>query len=220
MELDLANLNLDDLEDNLVVGQEEIHEKDEDFRLCLVGKVLADSSIHFPSLRNVLSELWHPIEGDTITEIRQNEFYFYSTMKVAPRRELITVSKWHREEPKEVIKNDMDLEEICRRNQMRSQGEEEFNNVRGRGVEKELSRRCYRFNKVNELANRRCENEATHNMIIEANEVLKKTPTGPVDGKKRQRIQQIEGAHQNARSSSSINNEISTDTNKQADRSQ
>ncbi|MBA0753368.1 hypothetical protein Gogos_019854 [Gossypium gossypioides] len=57
-------------------------------------------------------------------------------------------------------------------------------------------------------------------MIIEANEVLEETPIGPVDGKKRQKIQQIERAHQNARSSSSINNEISTAANKQADRSQ
>lgn len=51
MESDLANLNLNDLEDGLVVGQQEIDEGDEDFRLCLVGKVLPDSSIHFPSLK-------------------------------------------------------------------------------------------------------------------------------------------------------------------------
>lgn len=49
MESDLANLNLDDLEDNPVAGQEEIDEGDEDFRLCLVSKVLTNSSIHFPS---------------------------------------------------------------------------------------------------------------------------------------------------------------------------
>ncbi|MBA0735238.1 hypothetical protein Gogos_019102 [Gossypium gossypioides] len=57
-------------------------------------------------------------------------------------------------------------------------------------------------------------------MIIEANEVLEETPIGLVDGKKRQRIQQIQRAHQNTRSSSSINNEISTTANKQADRMQ
>lgn len=57
-------------------------------------------------------------------------------------------------------------------------------------------------------------------MIIEANEVLEETPIRPVDGKKRQMIQQIEGTHQNTRSSSSINNEISGTANKQADQMQ
>lgn len=46
----------------------------------------------------------------------------------------MVVSRWHQEEPKYLIKSDMDLEEARKRNQMRPQGNEKINNVRGKGV--------------------------------------------------------------------------------------
>ncbi|KAH1114653.1 hypothetical protein J1N35_008031 [Gossypium stocksii] len=76
MEADLANLNLDDLEDDPIAGQKEDDVGEDDFRFCLVGRVLTDSSVHFPSLRNVLSELWHPIEGVTILKIEEKQILF------------------------------------------------------------------------------------------------------------------------------------------------
>lgn len=57
-------------------------------------------------------------------------------------------------------------------------------------------------------------------MIIESNEVLEKRPIEPVDKKKRQQIQQIEGSHHTICSNSTINNEISMAASKQVVRSQ
>lgn len=59
MEDVLANLRLVDDE------EEAIHEDGtavENFsQLCLVGRCLTDSVVHFPSLRNTMADLWHPI---------------------------------------------------------------------------------------------------------------------------------------------------------------
>ncbi|MBA0729735.1 hypothetical protein Golax_022957 [Gossypium laxum] len=40
------------------------------YQFCLVGRCLTDSIIHFPSLRNTMADLWHPIGGICITEWR------------------------------------------------------------------------------------------------------------------------------------------------------
>ncbi|KAH1106833.1 hypothetical protein J1N35_010601 [Gossypium stocksii] len=69
MEDELANLNLADKEEDPVQGQEDDEESEEDVSLCMVGRVLTDSAVHFSSMRNVLVELWHLIEGVTISKI-------------------------------------------------------------------------------------------------------------------------------------------------------
>lgn len=53
--------------------------KDE-YNLCLVGRVLMDSVVHFSSMRNILAELWHLLEGIFITEIEEKRvmFRFYN----------------------------------------------------------------------------------------------------------------------------------------------
>ncbi|MBA0778341.1 hypothetical protein Gotri_006212 [Gossypium trilobum] len=63
MEEELANLNIVDKkkESVLAQGNEEVIE--EDYSLFLVGRVLIDSVVHFPSMRNALADLWHPLGG-------------------------------------------------------------------------------------------------------------------------------------------------------------
>lgn len=51
-------------------------EVEEDFKLCLVGKALTNSAVHFPSLMNVMAELWYPIKGVTITKIEDKRILF------------------------------------------------------------------------------------------------------------------------------------------------
>ncbi|KAH1056767.1 hypothetical protein J1N35_034832 [Gossypium stocksii] len=63
MEDELANLNITDHEEDPIYDHEYGEEIDDEFRLCLVGKVLTNSAVHFPSMRTVLVELWHPIEA-------------------------------------------------------------------------------------------------------------------------------------------------------------
>ncbi|MBA0792101.1 hypothetical protein Gohar_016625, partial [Gossypium harknessii] len=45
-------------------------------QLCLVGRCLTDSVVHFPSLRNTMANLWHPIGGICITEIGKKRYLF------------------------------------------------------------------------------------------------------------------------------------------------
>ncbi|MBA0573545.1 hypothetical protein Golob_000815 [Gossypium lobatum] len=82
MEDELANLNLEYEEEEAIYGQEE--EKIEEFRYCLVGRVFTESAIHFPSMKNVLAELWHPIERVAITEIEDKRilFRFYNEIDI------------------------------------------------------------------------------------------------------------------------------------------
>ncbi|KAH1082626.1 hypothetical protein J1N35_022387 [Gossypium stocksii] len=61
MEEELSNLNIDEIKDIPVKFVEEEVEFDEDYNLCLVGRVLTESVMHFPSLRNMLANLWHPL---------------------------------------------------------------------------------------------------------------------------------------------------------------
>lgn len=45
-------------------------------QLCLVGRCLTDSVVHFLSLRNTMADLWHPIGGICITEIGEKRYLF------------------------------------------------------------------------------------------------------------------------------------------------
>ncbi|KAA3460219.1 nucleolin-like [Gossypium australe] len=70
VDTDLANLNIADEEDEPMLILD----------LCFVGRVLTDSVVHFPALKNTLADLWHPLRGVTITELENKRilFRFYS----------------------------------------------------------------------------------------------------------------------------------------------
>ncbi|MBA0817421.1 hypothetical protein Gohar_021930 [Gossypium harknessii] len=73
---DLANLNImDEEEDPLVVIGDDIS-ADIEYGLCLVGRVLTDSIVNFPSLKNTLADLWHPLRGVSIMEIEDKRILF------------------------------------------------------------------------------------------------------------------------------------------------
>ncbi|PPR82078.1 hypothetical protein GOBAR_AA38636 [Gossypium barbadense] len=61
MEEDLANLNIIDEEEEAFI--EEVLVVEMSYQLCLVGRCLTDSVVHFPSMRNTMADLWHPIGG-------------------------------------------------------------------------------------------------------------------------------------------------------------
>ncbi|PPR85129.1 hypothetical protein GOBAR_AA35561 [Gossypium barbadense] len=62
-EEELANLTIDEDEGVSVRSGEEEVDVGEDFNLCLVGKVLTESLVHFLSMKNTLTNLWHPFEA-------------------------------------------------------------------------------------------------------------------------------------------------------------
>ncbi|MBA0755295.1 hypothetical protein Gogos_020745 [Gossypium gossypioides] len=67
MEEELANLSL--LDDEEEAFQEEALVVERTYQFCLVGRCLTDSVVHFPSLRNTMADLWHPIGGICITDL-------------------------------------------------------------------------------------------------------------------------------------------------------
>ncbi|MBA0818143.1 hypothetical protein Gohar_021916 [Gossypium harknessii] len=80
VDVDLANLNImDEEEDPLLVVGDDIA-IDPEYGLCSVGRVLTDSIMNFPSLKNTLADLWHPLRRVSITEIEDKciLFQFYS----------------------------------------------------------------------------------------------------------------------------------------------
>ncbi|MBA0674758.1 hypothetical protein Goari_016339, partial [Gossypium aridum] len=63
----------------ILEGQRNEDEGEEEYRLFLVRKVLTDSVVHFLSIRSTLPKLWHPVGGIFITNIgeKMSLFRFY-----------------------------------------------------------------------------------------------------------------------------------------------
>ncbi|MBA0872654.1 hypothetical protein Goshw_017919 [Gossypium schwendimanii] len=82
MEEDMTKLNITEEEEEPIRDHGEGEKSEDKFNLCLVGKVLTNSVVHFPSMRFVLADLWHPIEGVSITEIEDKRvlFRFYNEL--------------------------------------------------------------------------------------------------------------------------------------------
>ncbi|MBA0820134.1 hypothetical protein Gohar_022256 [Gossypium harknessii] len=74
MEDDLANLRLVDDEEEAI--QEDAAAVESISQFYLVGRCLTDSVVHFPSLRNTMADLWHPIGGICITDIGEKRYLF------------------------------------------------------------------------------------------------------------------------------------------------
>ncbi|MBA0848190.1 hypothetical protein Goshw_029532 [Gossypium schwendimanii] len=80
--VDLANLNImDEEEDPLVVVGDDIS-VDPEYRLCLVRRVLTNSIVNFPSLKNTLADLWYLLRGVSIMEIEDKRIFFSSIVKL------------------------------------------------------------------------------------------------------------------------------------------
>ncbi|MBA0805028.1 hypothetical protein Gohar_004573, partial [Gossypium harknessii] len=79
---ELANLNIAKEEEESVQTTEDEDVVEEEFNFCLVERLLMDSLVHIPSMRNLLSELWHPLEGVSITKIEEKRilFRFYNNV--------------------------------------------------------------------------------------------------------------------------------------------
>ncbi|XP_016743058.2 uncharacterized protein [Gossypium hirsutum] len=76
VDTNLANLNIIDEEEDplLVLGEDTAVEQL--YKLCMVGRVLTDSIVNFPALKNTLADLWHPLRGVTITEMEDKRILF------------------------------------------------------------------------------------------------------------------------------------------------
>lgn len=61
MEANIANLSLEDEEDEPIPYEKYPNKVDDEYRFCLVGKALTECLIHFSSLKRTLADLWYPL---------------------------------------------------------------------------------------------------------------------------------------------------------------
>ncbi|KAH1122442.1 hypothetical protein J1N35_005602 [Gossypium stocksii] len=73
---ELADLNLLDEEEELLVVLNENGADEKLFDFCLVGRVLTESVVNFGALKNTLAYLWHPLRGVSITEMENKRILF------------------------------------------------------------------------------------------------------------------------------------------------
>lgn len=82
MEDDLANLNHEDEEEEAFREDP----KDIDLQFYLEGTYLMKSTVYFPSLRNTMPDLWHPIRGIMISDLGERRFIFKFFLAVDIKR--------------------------------------------------------------------------------------------------------------------------------------
>ncbi|MFQ6651734.1 hypothetical protein Gotur_023940 [Gossypium turneri] len=85
---DLVNLRLSNEEEDAF--QEDAKKIERDIKFSLVRTCLTNSVLHFPSLRNTMTDLWHPIGGIAITNIgeKRYSFKFFHTVDMNKRKKV------------------------------------------------------------------------------------------------------------------------------------
>ncbi|MBA0570328.1 hypothetical protein Golob_004001 [Gossypium lobatum] len=76
MEEELDNLCIIDEKEDPFQAQEDGSELEEGYKQCLVGSYLTASVVHFPLMRNIMSNLWHPVRGISIIDISDKRCLF------------------------------------------------------------------------------------------------------------------------------------------------
>lgn len=72
-----ASLTLTEEEEvGLIVGNADVKEQDEDYRLTLVGKLASNKPFRFNVMRDTLASIWRPGRGMKATELVTNLFIF------------------------------------------------------------------------------------------------------------------------------------------------
>ncbi|MBA0682143.1 hypothetical protein Goari_023883 [Gossypium aridum] len=198
MEDDLANLNLDDQEDDPVAGQEEEDEGEYEFRFCLIGVTISEIQEKL-----ILFRYYNEID---LKSMLDSSHWFFN-------QHLIIFHKLKRgEDPLQVPLHYMNFRVQIHDlplDQCWKFGWE----GRGEGF------RYHEINQVSEVGSQRRENEFVHNMLTKSNEVLEEIPIDLVDGKKTQQVQQLEETYHNNHSISTMDNELLATASKQAGRS-
>ncbi|MBA0780576.1 hypothetical protein Gotri_004663, partial [Gossypium trilobum] len=72
----MANLNLDEGEVEAWVFNEEIGLSKSIFEYCIVECFLTASVVYFQAMRNAIANLWHPLGGVTILDLKEKRYLF------------------------------------------------------------------------------------------------------------------------------------------------
>ncbi|MBA0701650.1 hypothetical protein Goari_022559 [Gossypium aridum] len=76
MERGIADLSIEDGEEEAFPVPDGVEPQNSVYNLCLVGRFLTSSVVHFPAMRNMMANLWHPLEGVQISNLGEKYFLF------------------------------------------------------------------------------------------------------------------------------------------------
>ncbi|MBA0798010.1 hypothetical protein Gohar_008649 [Gossypium harknessii] len=76
MENELAQLSINEEEDEVIKIQENPGSKRREEFFQLVGCFLTESTIHFPAMKSTMANLWHPIRGVCIRDLGEKRYLF------------------------------------------------------------------------------------------------------------------------------------------------
>ncbi|MBA0855408.1 hypothetical protein Goshw_013275 [Gossypium schwendimanii] len=93
MEKDLIDLSLNEEEDEGIQFETEAKPQKSLYDLCLVGCCLTASVVHFPALKNTMANLWHPLVGIQISDLREKRYLFRFFYEVDVER-VISGTPW------------------------------------------------------------------------------------------------------------------------------
>lgn len=72
----MANMSLDDAEEDSIQLGVESTDKETSCKNCYVGMFLTLSVVHFQAMRSTLANVWHPIGGVSISNLENGSFLF------------------------------------------------------------------------------------------------------------------------------------------------
>lgn len=72
MERGIADMSIEDGEEEAWLLLGEVESQKSTYIFCLVGCFFTASVVHFPTMRNTMANLWHPLEGVQILDLGEN----------------------------------------------------------------------------------------------------------------------------------------------------
>ncbi|KAK5833256.1 hypothetical protein PVK06_017076 [Gossypium arboreum] len=76
MERGIAYLSIEDREEEAFSVPDGVEPQNSVYNFCLVGWYLTASVVHFPAMRNMMANLWHPLDGMQISNLGEKCFLF------------------------------------------------------------------------------------------------------------------------------------------------
>ncbi|GMI93514.1 hypothetical protein HRI_003020700 [Hibiscus trionum] len=85
MESELAALSIEEGEEEILELPPEVQDVVDPYDLCLVGRFLTSSVIHFLAMRNTMADVCHPLGGISVTDIGEKRicFKFYHEIDIS-----------------------------------------------------------------------------------------------------------------------------------------
>ncbi|MBA0707110.1 hypothetical protein Golax_019187 [Gossypium laxum] len=76
MEEEMAGLNINDGKEEVLSLQIDVGSQTVTYELCLVGCFLTANMVHFSAIKNIMANLWHPLGGVQISDLRERRYLF------------------------------------------------------------------------------------------------------------------------------------------------